>query len=193
MVKSTLPTLRELMRNGRYSLAVQIVKNSQKTFKEKLGKLKCLEGFDNNFKAARRELENLLSADFIDSIITYISPLFTYHTNTQNMSMMNSLSMIEESFLENVDSLKHTDTINSESADNNPRGDILPWTLFESQFNPVLERKISFLVIENLKIRDFSTRTYRVRLLDLANNFHLEFKHNMQEYLEYLSFKLDSS
>ncbi len=171
------------------------MKNSQKTFKEKLRDLRCLEGFDSNFKSARRELENLLSADFIDSIITYISPLFTYHTNTQSMSMTNSLSMMEESFLENVDSLKHADTINSESIekdDRGDRGDILPWTLMEAAFNPVLERKISFLVIENLKIRDFSTRTYKVRLLEFANNFHSEFKHNMQEYLEYLSYKCES-
>ena len=63
---------------------------------------------------------------------------------------------------------------------------LLPWGLNPAIANYTIEQKIIFIVIENIKIREFSVRTYKVRMLDVMKNFHKKFLYDIKEYLNYL-------
>ena len=41
-------------------------------------------------------------------------------------------------------------------------------------------------MIENIKIKDFSLRPFKIRLLEVLKNFHSQFLSDMIEYLNHL-------
>lgn len=132
VVNSTLPSLQDLMKHEQYQVAVQIVQNSMQLFKEKLMKVRCLKGFDKNFTDARQNLESRLSSEFIETTIAYVSSLFSYNTNPLNISQMNDMSILEESFIINQLSSPTDDAYPTTQPlidDIDQKAKLLPWTL----------------------------------------------------------------
>jgi hypothetical protein len=62
--------------------------------------VKALRNFNTNFTKARTTLEQMLTSEFEDKTISYLTPCFQYNKNGANSNLADvSISMMEESFL----------------------------------------------------------------------------------------------
>jgi len=180
VVQNTLPTLIHLIQTNNFRYAVELVKSSEETYKNKLKPIKALKNFHVNFNEARTTLEKMLTNEFEERCINYLTPAFSYNktNNTPNLADV-SISMMEESFMNiSVAELTNDDKPGTSAA--------LYWTLNEFKKNDQTEINIAKIVLEYIKIKDFPLTVYKGKLLEVMKKFHKQFLNDMNEYIDNL-------
>jgi len=170
VVKKTLPTLVHLIQKNNFDSAVKLVRTSEETYKTKLKSIKGLKNFNVNFTEARSTLEKLLTSEFENRCINYLSPLLSYGINKET----DQTDPIQQKFL----------SIFGESSKEEGGVYDLSWTLDKISVNPEVEKNIVKIILEYIKIKDFPLTVYKGKLLELMKKFHKKFVTDVTECID---------
>jgi len=166
VVKKTLPTLVHLIQKNNFDSAVKLVRTSEETYKTKLKSIKGLKNFNVNFNEARTTLEKLLTSEFENRCINYLSPLLSYGISKE----VDQSNPIQQKFL---------DVLGESSPEEQ-----LSWKLEKISVNSEVEKNIVKIILEYIKIKDFPLTVYKGKLLELMKKFHKKFVTDLTECIE---------
>lgn len=176
VVQNTLPAIKSLIQQNNFKYAVELVKQAEETYKNKLKAVKALKNFHTNFNETRLTLEKLLTGEFEDRCLSYISPTFSYNKALPDSAL--DVSAVEESFM-------NISVADLQGLDEKPSAhSAIYWTLNSFQTNEETENNIAKIVLEFIKIKDFPLKIYKTKILDVMKKFHKQFLNDMNEYID---------
>jgi len=73
VIRSTIPTLKDIIRNEKYSYAVKIIINTEGTYKTQLQDLKCMRLYEKSLSNIKHILIAKLMAKFTKLTVGYVS------------------------------------------------------------------------------------------------------------------------
>ena len=132
-----------------------------------------------SFNEARNTLEKMLNNEFEDKAISYFTPAFAYNKTAQHHNMSIEISMVEESFM-NVSTVDLAGPVDDDTLGSYQ----LYWSLNDYPTRADIENHLAKIVLEFMKIKNFTLTTYKAKLFEFMKKTHKQFINDMNEYMD---------
>jgi vacuolar protein sorting-associated protein 54 len=177
LVKDTIPTMEKLIHNNNFETAVNLLKESEEIYQQRLKTLASMRNCNLNFKTGRETLENSFRKEFHERCLMYMVQTLAYDKHSSHLM---DESSVEQSFFNNHSTMQDPDASHIVDSDSSR----IPWLLIDTQDDPKLENTLAKLIVENVKIREIKLVQYRAQLIERLKKFHTQFQHDMIEFVE---------
>ncbi|EGR27391.1 hypothetical protein IMG5_196610 [Ichthyophthirius multifiliis] len=189
ILDKSMPTINSLINTNKYSIAVDLLSQSEVEYNSKFKKVTALNKFKENIFLARQRLEKNIASSFIDKSLDYVISELNFLKNpVSTLSHKNNIRSNDNSVDNSIDDSTYINqTITNETFDQQNVSQIeennklsqLKWQHNQFQIDQQLEESISSIVNQSYDLDKFTIRTYRVKLLEMLKSFHKGFLNDM--------------